>query len=182
MKGIINKGIQEFVEDTFGSLEWDSIKKYCNCEEFFFAASKDYPDKITLELLSATASITQMPQDELMEKFGRFFMQNTGLKTYSFYYELAGKNPREFLLNMEKLFQHVTNNIGNNNLLRFQYNELPEGKLSIHYNSERKLCPILKGLLLGIGSYLDQKLEINESSCMLLGDNECAIEITVNDF
>ncbi|MHC4397216.1 MAG: heme NO-binding domain-containing protein [Planctomycetota bacterium] len=178
MKGIINKGIQELIEAKFGEEAWDKIKEMAKCEEPFFATSEDYPDQMTLELVKAASEVSSLPLETVLVEFGKFWIPNTGAESYPTFFKLAGKTAREFLLNMDKVHKQATKNISNAAPPRFEYQELPDGRLLMHYRSERKLCPVLRGLILGVGIYFDEELQVKETACMNNGDPQCTMEVT----
>jgi len=179
MKGIINKGIQELVEAKFGEEAWGKIKELAKCEEAFFLISEDYPDQMTADLLKAANEVSGIDQETLMCEFGKFWVSNTGAKAYPSFFKLAGNNSREFLLNMNKVHRLVTKNIPNSAPPHFEYEELADGRLLMHYQSERKLCPVLRGLILGVGIYFNEELHVKETACMNNGDPKCTMEITI---
>lgn len=177
MKGIINKGFQEFIETQFGSEKWEEIKSRAGCEEPFFAISLDYPDEMTMALVKSSSEVLGLDPVEAMVEYGKFVVPNTLKKYYPTYFALAGKSPREFLLNMNRVHETVTRSVPNARPPHLDYEELPDGRLLIHYRSERRLCPVLRGLILGVGILFNQELQVREIACMLKGDPQCAFEV-----
>ena len=90
MKGVINKGIQEYIEASMGSSAWEEIKARVIPDEPFFATSKDYPDEMTSELLQTAAEVSGRDLDEVMIDFGKFWVPNTGSRSYPALFALAG--------------------------------------------------------------------------------------------
>ncbi len=178
MKGVINKGIQELVESRFGAEAWAKVKSLAGCEEPFFSISEDYPDESTMALVRAAVEVSGFSTETILVEFGKFWLNHTGKESYPTYFKLMGSTPREFLLNMEKVHRQVTRNIPNARPPRFTYEELPDGRLLMHYQSDRNLCPVLRGLILGVGKYFQQELQVNEIACMKKGDPQCTMEIT----
>lgn len=178
MKGVINKGIQELVETKFGSEQWEKIKSLAGCDEPFFSISEDYPDKMTIDLVNSASEVLGIPLETVMVEFGKFWVLNTGKTSYPTYFKFVGLSPREFLLNMNRVHRQVTRSIPNAKPPSLLYEELPDGRLLIHYKSERLLCPVLYGLILGVGLYFEQELKVTETSCMKKGDSQCTMEIT----
>ncbi|MBD3179747.1 MAG: heme NO-binding protein [Candidatus Latescibacteria bacterium] len=177
MKGIINKGIEELVEETLGQDKWKEIKEKAGCDEPFFSASEDYPDQMTLDLAVAAAEVSGLAIEDVMVEFGKFWISNTGAKAYSAFFNLAGSSAREFLINMDRVHRQVTRNMKNARPPHFEYEELPDGRLLMHYQSERKLCKVLKGLILGVGIYFGEELQVKETACMSEGDPRCTMEV-----
>ncbi len=178
MKGVINKGIQELVEAKFGAEAWDKVKEMAKCKEPFFSTSEDYPDQMTLDLANAAAEVSGLPLETVLVEFGKFWVSNTGIESYPTFFKLAGKTAREFLLNMNKVHKQVTKHIRNARPPIFEYEELPDGRMIMHYRSDRKLCAVLRGLILGVGIHFGEKLQIKKTSCMNNGDPQCTMEVS----
>lgn len=177
MKGIINKGLQEFLTSRFGADVWESIKQRAGCEEPFFSASQDYPDELTSALARAAAELTGLPEETILVEFGKHWVPQTGARAYPQFFQLAGATAREFLLNMDKIHQHVTRSLGSPRPPRFHYEDLPDGRLRIHYRSDRRLCPVLRGLILGVGIHFGEEIEVEEIACTEKGDEVCIMEV-----
>ena len=177
MKGIINKGIQEMVEKMFGEKTWQKVKSLAGCKEPFFAISLEYPDKSTLALVKAASEVTGLPMETVMIEYGKFIVPNTLKENYPAYFKLAGSSAKEFLLNMDRVHNHVTKVMTKVAPPRFEYEEV-NGKLLMKYQSKRKLCPVLHGLILGVGILFEQELQVKEIACMQNGDSHCIMEVT----
>jgi predicted hydrocarbon binding protein len=177
MKGIINKGIQELVEAKFGEQAWEKVKQIAKCAEPFFSASEDYPDQLTLDLASAASEVSGFPLETVLVEFGKFWVTNTGARAYRTFFKLAGSSAREFLLNMDRVHRQVTKSI-NARPPSFEYEEPPDGRLIMYYRSERRLCLVLRGLILGVGIHFGEVVSVQETACMNDGVPRCIMEIT----
>jgi predicted hydrocarbon binding protein len=178
MKGVINKGVQEMVETMYGEQAWERVKTLAGCDEPFYAVSLDYPDDSTSALIKAACEVSGLSADALMVEYGKFVVLNTLRKYYPTYVSLAGASPRDFLLNMGRIHEQVTRGISNAMPPRFEYDELPDGRLLMHYDSKRGLCAVLRGLILGVGLLFDQSLGVQEIACMRSGAPRCTMEVT----
>jgi hypothetical protein len=177
MKGVVNKGIQELVEARFGTNAWEEIKKRAGCEEPFFATSEDYPDGMTFALIEAVSELSGLSVETVQVELGKFIVPNTLKKSYPTYFSLAGSSPRDFLLNMNRVHEQVTRSIPNAMPPRFTYEELPDGRLLVQYDSPRRLCNVLRGLILGVGNLFRQELVIRKLTCSHSGDQHCTMEV-----
>jgi predicted hydrocarbon binding protein len=178
VKGVINKGIQEFIESEFGSATWNKVKQISGCTEPFFVASSDYPAAMTLALIQAASEVSGLSVETVCTGFGRFWVRHTGKETYRSYFAIAGSTARTFLLHMNQIHAHVTHHLTNAHPPEFEYEDLPDGRLLIHYESPHRLCAVLRGIILGIGENFNEPLEVRELSCANRGDNHCTVEIT----
>lgn len=178
MKGVVNKGIQELVEQRFGTEVWQRVKSAAGCDEPFFATSEDYPDELTLALIGAISQIADLSPETVQIEFGRFWVTNTGRATYPSLFQIAGKDPRELLRNLNRIHEQVTRSIANASPPHFECEELPDGRLRMHYHSERGLCAVVHGLILGVGDLFGQELRVQETACARQGAACCTMEVT----
>ncbi|MBD3237866.1 MAG: heme NO-binding protein [Candidatus Eisenbacteria bacterium] len=177
IKGVINKGIQELVEQRFGADVWQRVKAAAGCDEPFFATSEDYPDESTVALVRAIAGVTEIPAETVQVEFGRFWVPHTGRAAYPSFYGLAGHTPREFLRNLDRIHRQVTRSLRNAVPPRFVCEETDADAMRIHYYSQRGLCRVLEGLILGVGDLFDQELRVREIGCVHQGDDHCTMEV-----
>jgi len=178
MKGVINKGIQELVETRFGAEAWESIKDLAGCEEPFFVITEDYPDEMSAALAKSASDVSGLSVEDVFFELGKFWVVNTGKNSYPAFYKMAGSSAREFLLNMDRIHDLATKNISHARPPKFTYEELPDGRLLMHYGSKRKLCAVLRGLIHGVGDHFNEKLEVREIACVQNGDPCCTMEVT----
>ena len=77
----------------------------------------------------------------------------------------------------------MTNNITSTSIIpgatppRFTYEDLSSDELIMIYNSKRKLCTFLKGLITGVAVHYNEKIEIEELECMKAGTTHCKLKI-----
>jgi hypothetical protein len=166
MKGVINKGIKEMLEQQYGHEQWEAVRKHAGCGDIFFSSLTDYPDHLTIRLFMSAGEILCLPVETVMIEFGKFWITETGRKTYPQIFHLAGKNARGFLLNMDRIHEQVTHGIPHAAPPRFEYDEMPDGSLAMHYFGRREMIPMLKGLVLGVGMYFNEELEVEEIPAM----------------
>lgn len=166
------------VTAMFGAEAWEKVKSLANCEEPFFAISSNYPDEQTIALVKAASEISGLDMETVLIEYGKFVVPNTLKEQYPTYYKLAGDSPREFLLNMDRIHEHATKSISKSAPPKFEYEQLPDGRLLMKYNSKRKLCAVLHGLILGVGILFDETLDVQEIACVHRGDPQCIMEVT----
>ncbi len=177
MKGVINKGIQELVESQFGKDTWETICQEANCDEPLFSPGLEYPDQMTIDLVTAAAKHTDLSADAVMIEFGKYWIPNTGRESHPALYALAGRNARDFLAHAERIHTQVTKSISGAHPPKLSAEDLPDGGLAIHYVSARGLCPVVHGLILGVGVHFGQPLDVTETCCTRRGDPECVFEV-----
>lgn len=177
MKGVINKGIEDLVTTKFGIDAWEKVKSIAKCDEPFFATSATYPDESTISLIQAASEVCGLTPETIMIEYGRYIVPKTLKESYPTYYALAGSSSRDFIRNLSKVHDVATKNISGAAPPEFEFEDLPSGAMMMYYRSSRKLCSILKGLVLGVGDLFNEKLKVRETTCMHNGDEKCSVEI-----
>ncbi len=177
MKGVINKGIQEMVVSRFGHETWEAVRRRAGVEEEFFLLTEDYPDEGTEKLVQAAALVLDLPVEGVMVEFGRYWFTHVAPVLYPTYIALAGSSPVEMLKNVDRIHRLVTRNLPSASPPSFQVEEGEDGMLRFHYYSTRGLCPVVRGVVEGIGEYFGKPLAVTEVECALQGDHHCVFEV-----
>ena len=178
MKGVINKGIEELVREKFGDTVWNSVKEKADCNEPLFLTSQDYPDEMTLSLVQALSAETGLSVDTILIEFGKFWISNTGRNSYTRLFKMMGKNSKEFIQNINKAHNIIAQTIPNAHPPSFKVEIISENEFRLHYFSGRMLCPVVIGLIQGVGIYFNESLNVEEIACMKKGAQKCIMKIT----
>ena len=70
MHGLVNRSIQTFLRDTYGSDLWQKVAAQAGVPAHGFEAMLTYPDEMTESLLSCAAGELDKPLAVLLEDFG----------------------------------------------------------------------------------------------------------------
>ena len=159
MYGIVNKSIEELIEKEFGEDEW--LK---DIESINFLSHEQYDDSITYRLVKETALFLNTTQQEVLIKFGHYWILNTGLEKYGALMWSGGKQFDEFMMNLPSFHTRI--------MLMYPDLVPPEflvtesnGKLLVEYHSERPgLTYFVYGLLEGLATMfkISIKIDINQ--------------------
>lgn len=177
MKGLINKCLQEFSVATLGDEAWEKIKDSAGCTEPFFNNNRDYPDEMTAALFQGASDVAGLPVETVLEECGKFAIPNTIAAAYSIHYGLGGESPRIFLMNIQRVLRTARRGFRDPTLPEFDCEGLPDGGLRITYSSFRGACPLLRGLIRGVGLHFRQELSLRRTMCQNDGADRCEFEV-----
>ncbi len=178
MKGFINMGIQDMISNRFGLETWEEIKSHAGCDEPFFAASLEYSDESTRALIGSVAKFASLSEKEIMIQFGSYLVSAVMAKTYAHYFVLAGNSVREVLTNINRIHQEVTRGVPGARPPNFTVETLADGRILLTYDSPRGLCAVVHGLVLGLGKYFNEQVQVKEIACTSNGDDDCVMEVS----
>lgn len=173
MHGLIFTSFQNFVRAEYGSAQAERILE----GEPIYLLSETYDDERLLGLVSRTAEVVDADPDAIVHDFGVFTGETIFPRIYPAYYAIAS-DTRSFLLGIEShIHQLVRATIPNAEPPQLRVSELGDDGVSIVYTSPRRLCVLLRGLAEGTARHYQERVEIEEQTCMLRGDDACRFEI-----
>jgi predicted hydrocarbon binding protein len=89
----------------------------------------------------------------------------------------SAPSAKDFLLGMDSVHSSTKNLAKEALPPKFTYEQPASDRLVMVYKSNRKLCALMRGLILGAASHFGEKVELKESRCMVKGDTECRFEM-----
>lgn len=143
-----------------------------------YLADAEYPDEAFTGLVERVAASTASSRGELLRAFGRHTALTTFPRLFPDYY--AGREGvRSFLLGVEdQIHELVRATIDFARPPRLRVVPLGAAGVVISYTSERGLCDLLEGLVLGTAEHYGEQLELEQTQCMHRGDIGCAFFVS----
>src|SRR5581483_8250176 len=123
--------------------------------------------------------ITRVAVDTLLEEYGHYFIAN-GLTRHRCAYLLSQvHNGRDLLLAMRDAHEQMKQLPDGLTPPLFEYRLHPrdDQTMLLIYDSERKLCPLLRGAIQGAADYYGESVQVSEQSCMRRGDSVCTFAV-----
>lgn len=152
MYGMINKALRHMVCRQHGEAVWRRILENAKVNDDQFLLGEFYADKITYDLVGATATALRIPVAEVLEAFGEYWVLETAQEGYGALMDAGGENLEEFLTNLPSFHDRITLIFPNLQPPSFRCERLSDSSMRIHYFTQRPgLAPFVKGLLQGLG-------------------------------
>jgi len=143
-----------------------------------FETTEAYDDQLFTAQLGRLAAASGEPMDEIQRGFGSFAAQTTFAGLYPAYYE-ESVDTFTFLLGIEeKIHELVRATIEGAYPPKLHVQPLNRLGVIVSYTSERRLCCLLEGLLLGTAEHYGEMLLVEEIQCMNDGDPGCVFTVT----
>lgn len=152
MYGLVNKAIKELVTKNYGSEPWERICKKAGFFEEDFLGMSPYPDKLTYDLVFATADELKVEPAQVLELFGEHWILYTAEGGYSEIIRMTGETLPEFLSNLDFLHDRIKNVMPELNPPLFTTRNETDSSIEVEYRSNRQgLTPMVIGILRGTG-------------------------------
>ena len=169
MHGLVFAALRDYLAARLGEEDADAVF----AGEPLYRMSESYPDAAFAALAGRARALTESPMDEFLRDFGAYTAETTFARLYSAYFEIAG-DCRTFLLTIEdRIHELVRATIPDALPPQLRTEAASEGGVRIHYDSPRRLCRLLEGLVAGTAARYRERAEIVEEACMWRGDAEC---------
>lgn len=177
MHGLIFAELKKYVETKFDSKTWGALLEKAGLKGNLYLAASIYPDRDLLSLVTTACQVTGLAPKEILEDFGDFIAPDL-IRQYQFLirpeWDLV-----DFLCNTEETIHKVLRFHAGVTPPRLVVKRVADDRVTISYNSQRKMCGLLKGIVKGAARHYNKEVGIMESSCMLQGDPECTVHVQV---
>jgi len=178
MHGIFCNFLAQYVESAYGRDLWSDLHYAAGIAPRRYKPTIRYAEEEVLALLQKLAATTGQPLSNILENVGESFAPHL-LSIYSALVRPEAST-LQVLATVEDI-AHRTVRLHNPDASPPSLKCLwrTEREMELIYSSRRKLCPLAKGIIRGIAGWLDETVEVADTSCMLLGDPYCCLSIVV---
>ena len=163
MYGMINRFFQELIEDRFGKDKWLEIARKAQLEDVYFMGMKQYPDKVSYDIIAAAVEVLEIPAEKILYVAGENWINFILTTEFSYVYKVFGENLFEFLKNLDNLHLNVSNVMPELTPPSFKSTDITDKSLHLHYYSDRPgLSPFVEGLIIGLAKHFKQQVKVTQ--------------------
>jgi predicted hydrocarbon binding protein len=177
MHGLIFAELKKYVQARFDDKTWDILLEKAGLKGNMYLASTVYPDSDILALVNTACQMTGLAAKAVLEDFGEFIAPDL-VAQYSFLIKPEW-TLLDFLANTEETIHKVVRFNRGVTPPRLSVTRPADDKVVISYDSARKMCALLKGIVKGAAKLYKEDVSILESRCMLQGDPVCVVTVQV---
>ncbi|MBF0359254.1 MAG: heme NO-binding domain-containing protein [Magnetococcales bacterium] len=183
MNGLIFLALDDFLESRLGSDAWLRAMDSAGLEEQDFNPEYFYPDQVASELFTAVAAQLDLPLEEMLEQFGRHLVP--GLIAMGRSMGVVDKSWKTIDI-IEHLHDPILESFSNKDegILPpgIRTYRLKHSEVAIAYVSKRRLCHLLKGIVMGLGEFFEEPVLFKERVCMLHSKAPlCRLSVFIDD-
>jgi len=177
MKGMVFDMLRDMVEEQYGLDGWQAVLDSADSDGMFIS-TETYHDEELLKLVASASEVTGIDAGDLVYAFGQY-MVTQFYQRFPQFFDCESLLP--FLLSVDHLIHvEVRKLFPDAGVPRFDYDEELPDKLTMIYQSPRKLCRLAEGLIDGSAKHFNQSYQLNHDVCMHSGDSACHLVITLN--
>ncbi|SNZ15728.1 Haem-NO-binding [Natronoarchaeum philippinense] len=173
MHGIVHKTLKEYVEGI-DAAEWDDVADRAGLDPKLYLPVSRYPDEEVDAVFAALAASTDENEAAHQTAFGRTLAPEL-LNTFKAHVR-DDWGTQELLLALEVVYERVAAQ-DEESTLPDVATEADGGDIVVTYRSERELCAVAEGIVLGVAEKYDDEVTINERTCTKDGDDHCTLRV-----
>ncbi len=178
MYGVIFDMLRSYVIERHGGRPtWDALLEQAGIGYKVYFPVAQYPDEEMVKLATTASKMLNVPLTAVLEDFGTFV--GPSLVTY---YEMFVRPEWRTFDVLENASAKIHDAIHRHNPRRnppeLRTTRIDEHRMKLTYQSERKLCFVAKGIIIGLSRKFDERIEVRETQCMHNGAERCHFEIT----
>jgi heme-NO-binding protein len=173
VKGIIFNIVEEVVSDKYGEDTWDQLLAAAGLDGAYTSLGS-YPDEELFRLVAAASEALSVPPGDVVRTLGEAAIPSLAERYPAFFAPHTSTKP--FLLTLNDIIHpEVRKLYPGAQVPSFGFEDAGEDKLVIRYQSERKLCALAEGFILGAAAHYGELAAIEQSECMHRGNTECVL-------
>ncbi len=100
MHGLVNRSLQAFLNDTYGTALWEAVAQDIDMDPSGVEAMVQHDDSLTELLVEAAARRLVKPREALLEDVGAYLASREALRRLL---RFSGRNYLDFLLSLDEL-------------------------------------------------------------------------------
>ncbi|WP_299146310.1 heme NO-binding domain-containing protein [uncultured Tateyamaria sp.] len=131
MHGLINRAVQCFVTDSYGSDKWVEATRVADLSFVEFEAMLVYDDDMTPRLLDAVSKVLGRPRDEVMEDIGTYLVSHPNVEALRRLLRFGGVSFVEFLHSLDDLPDRARLAVSDLNLPRIELRDHSPSQFSL---------------------------------------------------
>ena len=162
MYGMIHKAARDFTTQECGEGIWQGIIAKCELGEEHFISGQHYGDETTISLLVAISGELGLELDDLLFRFGKYWINFTASSSYGTVMDMAGDDLATFLSNLDDMHRSIRSTMPDARMPSFMVERQDSAEIELVYRSERTgLTEFVRGLLAGLMERFDEPGEIS---------------------
>src|SRR5262245_21330283 len=176
MKGIVFNLLEEVVSSEHGEATWDALLESAGVVGAYSSLG-NYPDEEIGRIVGAASqALNRSPQD-VVRWFGRRAIPLLARGYPAFF--APHSRARDFLLTLNTIIHPEVRKLYPDAIVpEFVFETPAPDQMIVGYQSPRRLCALAEGFIEGAADHYRDTVTLEQTTCMLRGDERCTIQVT----
>jgi|AntDeeMinimDraft_5_1070356.scaffolds.fasta_scaffold00116_42 predicted hydrocarbon binding protein len=179
MHGILHKSLKNYVGENIDEDVWDDVLDRADIDPKLYLPVSHYPDE---ELVDAIAVLAEMSGHEVasvQRDFGTFVAPDL-LSTFKAHVR-DDWSTFDLLAALPSIYEQLEAQNPETNPPDVDVSRLGPDAVVVEYRSERDLCSLGEGIVVGASEALDDPCEVTQEMCVRDGEDHCEFHVERSD-
>ena len=178
MHGIIFTELRKYVDTKLGGDAWGDLLNAAGLKGRMYLPIQEYPDAEAVTLVSTAAQITGLDAAVILQDFGVFIAPSL-LGMYRTLVKPEWRTLEVLQFTEGTIHKVVRARNPGAKPAELTAVRISETELHLTYGSQRKMCPVAKGIIKGLALHFNEEITVVETQCMHQGASECKMVVEV---
>jgi len=175
MHGILHKSLKSYVAENMGDDVWDEILDRADIDPKLYLPVSHYPDADLTDALSVIAEMTGHDEADVQRDFGSFLAADL-LSTFKAHVR-DDWSTFDLLESLPTIYERIEAQNAETKTPDVATNRLSADEIVLELRSERDLCTLGEGIVVGVGEALGDPCEVTQETCARGGDAHCEFHV-----
>ncbi len=177
MKGIIFVLLEDFLVERLGAKDYEAMIAACGLKTRDpFQVHQTYPDDDLFKILLNAADRLSLGLSDVLRHFGEFCFPCL-VRRYPVFVQ-PYDHPKPFIQSVQRIIHvEVRKLYPDAETPIFRYQDPAPDRLIIEYESKRRLCHFMEGIIKGVETHFRCPIRVRQSRCVHTGHPVCEFEL-----
>jgi hypothetical protein len=175
MHGILHKSLKTYVAENMGEDVWDDVLDRADIDPKLYLPVSHYPDSDLTGALSAIAEMSGHDEPAVQRDFGAFLAGDL-LSTFKAHVR-DDWTTFDLLESLPGIYEQIDAQNDETVTPDVTTNRLGPDAVVVEFHSDRDLCSLGEGIVVGVSRELDDPCEVHQEMCARDGESHCEFHV-----
>jgi hypothetical protein len=175
MHGILHKSLKSYVAENMGEDVWDDILERAEIDPKLYLPVSHYPDSDLTRALSVIAEMSGHEAAAVQRDFGAFLADDL-LSTFKAHVR-DDWSTFDLLDALPEIYAQIEAQNPETTTPDVETERLGDDTAVVEFRSERDLCTLGEGIVVGVGAALEDPCEVTQELCTRDGESHCEFHV-----
>lgn len=175
MHGILHKSLKTYVAENMGEDVWDDVLERADIDPKLYLPVSHYPDTDLTRSLSVIAEMSGHDESAIQRDFGAFLADDL-LSTFKAHVR-DDWTTFDLLEGLPGIYEQIEAQNPETTTPDVSTERLSEDVAVVEFRSERDLCTLGEGIVIGVGEELDDPCKVTQELCTRDGEDHCEFHV-----
>jgi len=175
MHGILHKSLKGYVEENMGEDVWGDVLDRADVDPKLYLPVSHYPDEELTAALSAIAEMSGHEESSVQRDFGKYAAPDL-VSTFKAHVR-DDWSTFDLLAALPTIYERIEAQNPETDPPEIDVDGVGEDAVVVEYRSNRDLCSLGQGILVGVAEELDDPCEVEEELCARDGEDHCEFHV-----